>query len=94
MPSRILEKIRAHVRARQYVMTLHAEEEMEQDGFSIIDVENALLTGTIISRQLDRRSKERKYAIRGRSADDSSDLVVVVKFGLIGLLVIVTVDAD
>ena len=94
MPSRILEKIRAHVRARQYVMTLHAEEEMEQDGFSIIDVENALLTGTIISRQLDRRSKERKYAIRGRSADDSSDLVVVVKFGLIGLLVIVTVYAD
>ena len=75
-------------------MTLHAEEEMEQDGFSIIDVENALLTGTIISRQLDRRSKERKYAIRGRSADDSSDLVVVVKFGLIGLLVIVTVYAD
>ena len=54
MPSRVLEKIRAHVRARQYVMTLHAEEEMEQDGFSIVDVENALLTGTIISRQLDR----------------------------------------
>lgn len=50
MPSRILEKIRARVRARQYVMTLHAEEEMEQDGFSIFDVEHALLTGTIISR--------------------------------------------
>ena len=94
MPSRVLEKIRAHVRARQYVMTLHAEEEMEQDDFSIVDVENALLTGAIISRQLDRRSNERKYAIRGRSADDSSDLVVVVKFGLIGLLVIVTVYAD
>jgi hypothetical protein len=43
-------------------MTLHAEEEMEQDGFSIFDVENALLTGAIISRQTDRRSRERKYA--------------------------------
>ena len=94
MPSRILEKIRARVRARQYVMTLHAEEEMEQDGFSIFDMENALLTGTIISRQTDRRSRERKYAIRGRSAEDSVDLVVVVKLGLIGLLVILTVYAD
>ena len=94
MPSRILDKIRARVRFRQYVMTLHAEEEMEEDGFAIYDVENAILTGRIIGRQTDRRSKERKYLIRGRCADDARDAVVLVKFGPIDLLVIVTVYAD
>ena len=75
-------------------MTLHAEEEMEEDGFAIYDVENALLTGRIVGRQTDRRSKERKYLIRGRSADDARDAFVLVKFGPIDLLVIVTVYAD
>ena len=56
MPRGILEKIRARVRSRQYVMTLHAEEEMEEDGFAIYDVENALLTGRVVGRQTDRRS--------------------------------------
>ena len=92
--SRILDKIRARVRSRQYVMTLHAEEEMEEDGFAIYDVENALLTGRIVGRQTDRRSKERKYLIRGRSADDTRDAVVLVRFGPIDLHVIVTVYAD
>jgi hypothetical protein len=75
-------------------MTLHAEEEMEEDGLTIIDVENALLTGSIIERQTDRRSRERKYLIRGRSVDDRTDLVVVVKFGPTDLLIVVTVYAD
>lgn len=94
MPGRILEKIRARVRSRQYVMTLHAEEEIEEDGFDIFDVENAVLTGSIVGRQTDRQSRERKYLIRGRSADDTRDLVVVVKFGPTDLLVILTVYAD
>jgi hypothetical protein len=75
-------------------MTLHAEEEMEEDGFDIFDVENALLTGSIIGRQADRRSKARKYPIGGRSADDTRDLVVVVRFGPTDLLVVLTVYAD
>ena len=94
MPSRILEKIRARVRSRQYVMTLHAQEEMEEDGFAIFDVENALLTGSIVGRQADRRSRERKYLIQGRSAEDTRNLVVVVKFGPTDLLVVLTVYAD
>ena len=60
MPSRILEKIRARVRAHRYVMTLHAEDEMEEDGLGIFDVENALLIGSIVGRQTDRQSRERK----------------------------------
>ncbi len=94
MPSRILEKIRSRVRASQYVMTLHAEEEMEEDGFAIVDVENTLLTGKVVARQTDRRSRERKYLVRGRSADDARGLAVVVKFGPTDMLVILTVYAD
>lgn len=94
MASRILEKIRARIRDRQYVMTLHAEAEMEEDGFAIVDVENALLTGRIVGRQTDRQSKERKYVVRGRSADATGELAVVVKFGPTDLLVILTVYAD
>lgn len=33
------------IRARQYVMTLHAEEEMNDDGLSIFDIERGILTG-------------------------------------------------
>ena len=75
-------------------MTLHAEEEMEEDGLSILDVENALLTGSIVRRQTDRRSKERKYVVRGRTVDDTRTVVVVVKFGPTALLVILTVYAQ
>ena len=67
---------------------------MEEDGFAIFDVENALLTGSILGRQTDRQSKERKYLVRGRSADDVRDLVVVVRLGPTDLLVILTVYAD
>ena len=75
-------------------MTLHAEEEMEEDGLSILDVENALLTGSLVGRQTDRRSKERKYLLRSRSVDDTRTVVVVVKFGPTALLVILTVYAE
>ena len=64
-------------------MTLHAEEEMDEDGLSIFDVESAMLTGTIVERQKDRRSAERKYCLVGRSADDTRTVGVVVKFGLL-----------
>jgi len=45
---RILNQLREKVRARQYVMTLHANEEMDEDGLTIFDVESILLSGNII----------------------------------------------
>jgi hypothetical protein len=75
-------------------MTLHAEEEMDEDGLSLFDVENALLTGSVVQRQTDRKSRERKYVIEGRAADDAGAVTVVVKFGPIGTLVILTVYGE
>lgn len=44
---RILKRFQEKVRTRQYVMTLHAEEEMDEDGLSIFDVERGILTGRL-----------------------------------------------
>lgn len=55
MHERILQRFRDKIRIRDYVVTLHAEEEMDEDGLSVFDLENAVLTGEIIERQRDRR---------------------------------------
>jgi hypothetical protein len=48
-------------------MTVHAEEEMNDDGLSIFDVEAAILNGTITERQQDAATGEWKYLISGTS---------------------------
>jgi hypothetical protein len=55
MFERILKRFRERIRTRQFVMTLHALEEMEGDELSIYDIEHTILTGSIIDRQRMRR---------------------------------------
>ena len=47
MFDRVLKRVRDLVRTRQYVMTLHAEEEMAADDLTVYDVESVILTGQI-----------------------------------------------
>ena len=84
---RILKRLRELVRIKQYVMTLHAEEEMDEDGLSIFDVENCLLSGEALERQKDQW----KYLVRGGTLDESKQIVVVAKLGPTGKLVIITI---
>jgi len=65
--NRILKQIQEKVRIRQYVMTLHAEEEMDHDGLTIFDIEHGLLTGEIIERQKDQKTGEWKYLVEGQT---------------------------
>jgi hypothetical protein len=90
---RILSRMREKVRALQYVMTLHAEEEMDGDGLSIFDVEQAILTGQIIERQKESETGEWKYQIRGQSVE-GTDVVVVSKLSPTGKLIIITVYVE
>jgi hypothetical protein len=53
MFDRILNRMRGLVRAREYVMTVHAEDEMDADGLTIYEVESVVLTGRIEERQKD-----------------------------------------
>ncbi len=71
-------------------MTVHAEEEMNFDEFTIFDVESAILTGTIIERQTDSETGEFKYVIEGQAIAERS-LGVVVKLSPIKKLVIITI---
>jgi hypothetical protein len=67
--------MREKVRRRLYVMTTHAEEEMDNDGLTIFDVESVILTGEIIERQRDRRTREHKYLVRGETVDGTRTAV-------------------
>ena len=88
-----LKRMRELIRTRQYVMTLHAEDEMDVDGLTIYDVEHVVLTGRVIERQKDQISGEWKYLVNGRSLADAS-ATVVTKFGPTGKLVFITVFCE
>ena len=75
-------------------MTTHAEEEMDNDGLTIFDVESVILTGEIIERQRDRKTREPKYLVRGETVDGARSAIVVSKFGFTDTLVILTVYTD
>jgi hypothetical protein len=94
MVSRPLVRMREMVRKRLYVMTLHAEEEMDNDGLTIFDVENVILTGDLVEQQRDRKTGERKYLVRGESLGATQTAVVVTRFGPTDKLVILTVYAE
>ena len=90
MFERILKRVREKVRKRQYVMTLHAEEEMNDDGLTIYDVERGILTGEILERQKNRVTAEWKYRIRGETVE-GDEVEVIAKLSPTGKLVIITV---
>ena len=94
MYERELKRMREKIRLRQYVMTIHADEEMDDDGLTIFDVENAILTGEIVERQKDRETKEAKYLVRGQSLKGTDFVVVVTKFGFVSKLIILTVYVE
>lgn len=86
----MLQRMQAKVHARAYVMTIHADEEMDDDGLTIFDVECAILSGHIIERQRDRQTGEWKYLIEGQT-HDGLPVVVVTKLSPTNALVIITV---
>ncbi len=93
MFSGILIKFKECIRENRYIVTLHGEEEMDEDELSIFDVERAILTGVIIERQKDSEKGEWKYIVRGQIID-GSEIAVVVKLSLTNKMVIITVYRD
>ena len=93
MYERILQRFRDRIRSLDYVVPLHAEEEMDEDGLSVFDLESAVLTGQIVERQRDRVTREWKYVVSGRGLD-AGTVGVVGKLSVTGRLVIITVYRD
>lgn len=94
MPSRTLKRMRDKIRMREYVMSVHAEEEMDEDGLTIFDVESVILTGEIVDRQREPQTRTRKFVVRGQTLSVGKIAGVVTKFGPTGKLVIITVYAE
>ena len=93
MYERILNQLREKIRTRQYVMTIHADEEMDEDELSIFDVESVILSGKIIERQKDQGTGEWKYLVKGESLAGKS-VVTVTKIGPTGKLIFITTYRD
>ncbi len=90
MFERVLKRMHDRIRARQYVVSVHAEEEMDDDDLTIFDIEHGVLTGTIVERQKDGETGEWKYLIQ-RLTLAEEEALVVTKLSPTGRLVILTV---
>ena len=82
--------MREKVRRNEYVMTFHARKEMNDDDYSIFDVERGILNGNILERQKDRKTAEWKYRIRGKTISNDN-IELICKLGPTKKLVIITV---
>jgi hypothetical protein len=78
------------IRTLNYVVSTHAAEELEDDSLTILDLENIVLTGQIIERQREAKTREVKCVISGIALDGSA-AEAVVKLGFTGKLVVITV---
>ena len=87
---KILQRMREKIRKNEYVMTFHARKEMNDDDYSIFDVERGILNGEILERQKDQETAEWKYRIRGTTISNV-DIELICKLGPTDKLVIITV---
>jgi len=90
MYAQILYKIRDKIRRNEYVLTYHARKEMNDDNFSIFDVERGILSGEIIERQQEKSTTEIKYKIKGKTVDEKH-IELICKLSSTNKLVIITV---
>lgn len=90
MYPRILNRIRDLIRERRYILTIHALDEMDDEGLTVFDVEQVILTGEITERQREKTSQEWKYIIQGKTIENF-DAGIVVKISPTGKLVVITV---
>lgn len=92
MPKSRLEQIRDCVRRRCYDMTAHAVEEMAEDLLDIIDVETAVLSGSI--NRIERDDvRGTRYVLTGFASDRRTPVGVVGRFAAEGRLLIITMYA-
>ena len=70
------------------MITPHALLEMRDDRLDVVDVESAILTGTI-KRAFEEDSRGRRYEVVGKACDLLTEVAVVVRFA--GPLLIITV---
>jgi len=89
VPRLTISQLRNLIRSLNYVVSIHAAEELDDDNLTILDLENIILTGKIVERQRDRHTSEAKYVIRGFTLNHI-EAETIVKIGPTGRLVVIT----
>ncbi len=79
MSRRVLKQIRKAIRAGNYDLTRHAIDEMAEDNLSVLDIEQAVLSGTITKIDVDD-PRGPIYTIIGLSSDG------IIEVGVVGRL--------
>jgi Domain of unknown function (DUF4258) len=90
MPRNDIDRIREKIRLRQYDMSAHAMEEMAEDFLTILDVEEAVLTGRVIRVEKDD-PRGTKYVVEGTALDQQTPVGVVGRFASTGRYLMITV---
>jgi hypothetical protein len=90
MFERALGRFRSLIRSGQYLLSIHALDEMAEEHVLTEDVENVILVGSIIERQIDWRTRERKYVFLGKDLGGNA-VGLVAKIGAAGKAVVITV---
>ena len=90
MPRRILDRIRAAIRDAMYDMTIHAVEEVAEDGLDITDFETAVLNGRLVKTERDD-PRGNRYTVQGIATDGITSLGSVGRFTRTGRYLIITV---
>ncbi len=87
-----LRRMRQAIRSGDYKLRHHVYKEMKSDNIEImlVDIEQAILTGTITEQQLDENTSEYKYLVEGFTTTGEL-ITVVTKFDYNDMLVIITV---
>jgi len=90
MFERTLGRFRSLIRSGDYLLSIHALEEMAGDDILTEDVVNVILTGRIAERQIDRATRERKYVLTGKDLA-GNPVGLVAKIGAAGKALVITV---
>ncbi len=89
MYPRILERIKALIKQGEYVVSIHAENEMADDGLTDEDLEAAIFNGRIVRRERDRIGRS-KYVIEGTALDGRGLTAIAQPFQSRKLVLIIT----
>jgi hypothetical protein len=88
--ARVLQRIQIAISNGEYDVTVHAVEEMAEDGLDIFDVESAILNGQVTKAETDD-PRGTRYTIIGTAQDERTRVGVVGRFKETGIFLIITV---
>lgn len=86
----ILERIRGAIVDGEYDLTRHAVDEMAEDRFGILDIENAIVNGAVAKTETEDPRGPR-YTVVGLAEDRKTEVGVVGRFTETGVNLIITV---